>query len=105
VGGVAGIGSRLGRQLLSSDQQWREALHRRLHVRSEARPHVSLDGQLALVIQFVESPDDRSEIDRVMALCGWDRLDQIDRSVLFDPAARSESILGAFSRKLTSMLK
>jgi L-lactate dehydrogenase (cytochrome)/(S)-mandelate dehydrogenase len=47
----------------------------------------------------------RSEIDRVMALCGWDRLDQIDRSVLFDPAARPESILGAFSRKLTSMLK
>ena len=47
----------------------------------------------------------RSEIDRVMALCGWDRLDQIDRSVLFDPAARPESVLGAFGRKLTSMLK
>ena len=47
----------------------------------------------------------RSEIDRVMALCGWDSLDQIDRSALFDPTARSESIFVAFSRKLTSMLK
>jgi isopentenyl diphosphate isomerase/L-lactate dehydrogenase-like FMN-dependent dehydrogenase len=47
----------------------------------------------------------RSEIDRVMALCGWDSLDQIDRSALFDPTAKSESIFGAFSRKLTSMLK
>jgi isopentenyl diphosphate isomerase/L-lactate dehydrogenase-like FMN-dependent dehydrogenase len=47
----------------------------------------------------------RSEIDRIMALCGWDRLDQIDRSVLFDPAAKPESVLSAFSRKLTSMLK
>jgi L-lactate dehydrogenase (cytochrome)/(S)-mandelate dehydrogenase len=47
----------------------------------------------------------RSEIDRVMALCGWDELKAIDRSVLFDPAARSDSIVGAFSRKLTSMLK
>ena len=47
----------------------------------------------------------RSEIDRVMALCGWDSLDQIDRSALFEPSARSESLVGAFSRKLTSMLK
>ncbi len=47
----------------------------------------------------------RSEIDRIMALCGWDRLDQIDRSVLFDPAARSESVFSAVSRKLTGMLK
>ena len=47
----------------------------------------------------------RTEVDRVMALCGWDSLDQIDRSALFEPTARSESIVGAFSRKLTSMLK
>ena len=47
----------------------------------------------------------RSEIDRVMALCGWDRLDQIDRSVLFDPSARPESVFSAVSRKLTAMLK
>ena len=47
----------------------------------------------------------RSEIDRVMALCGWDRLDQIDRSVLFDAAAKTESVLSAISRKMTSMLK
>ncbi|MEO8158581.1 MAG: alpha-hydroxy acid oxidase [Betaproteobacteria bacterium] len=47
----------------------------------------------------------RSEIDRVMALCGWDDLKAIDRSVLFDPEARQESVLGAFSRKLSSMLK
>ena len=47
----------------------------------------------------------RSEIDRVMALCGWDNLGQIDRSSLFDPAGKPESMLGAFSRKLTSMLK
>ena len=47
----------------------------------------------------------RSEIDRVMALCGWDGLDQIDRSVLFGPALKPESVLSAFSRKLTSMLK
>ena len=47
----------------------------------------------------------RSEIDRVMALCGWDNLGQIDRSALFDPASKPESMLGAFSRKLTSMLK
>jgi isopentenyl diphosphate isomerase/L-lactate dehydrogenase-like FMN-dependent dehydrogenase len=47
----------------------------------------------------------RSEIDRIMALCGWDSLDQIDRSAIFEPAAKHESVLGAFSRKLTSMLK
>ncbi|HEX7953097.1 MAG TPA: alpha-hydroxy acid oxidase, partial [Burkholderiales bacterium] len=47
----------------------------------------------------------RSEIDRVMALCGWDELKAIDRSVLFDPAGRSESVMGAFTRRLTSMLK
>jgi isopentenyl diphosphate isomerase/L-lactate dehydrogenase-like FMN-dependent dehydrogenase len=45
----------------------------------------------------------RSEIDRVMALCGWDRLEQIDRSVLFDPAVRPESVLSAVGRKLTAM--
>jgi len=38
-------------------------------------------------------------------LCGWDNLGQIDRSALFDPAGKPESMLGAFSRKLTSMLK
>jgi L-lactate dehydrogenase (cytochrome)/(S)-mandelate dehydrogenase len=32
----------------------------------------------------------RSEIDRVMAMCGWDRLADIDRSALFAPAARGE---------------
>jgi isopentenyl diphosphate isomerase/L-lactate dehydrogenase-like FMN-dependent dehydrogenase len=47
----------------------------------------------------------RTEIDRVMALCGWDDLKQIDRSVIFDASAKSESVLGAFGRKLTSMLK
>jgi len=47
----------------------------------------------------------RSELERVMALCGWDDLDQIDRSVIFDASAKSESVLGAFGRKLTSMLK
>jgi hypothetical protein len=47
----------------------------------------------------------RSEIDRVMALCGWDSLDQIDRSVLFDPAARPESVFSAMGRKLTAMLR
>ncbi len=47
----------------------------------------------------------RSEIERVMALCGWDSLAQIDRTALFDPAAKSESVLSAFSRRFTSMLK
>ena len=47
----------------------------------------------------------RSEIDRIMALCGWDRLDQIDRSVLFDPDGKPESVLSAISRKMTSMLR
>ena len=47
----------------------------------------------------------RSEIDRVMALCGWDSLKQINRSVLFDPAARPESVLSAIRGKMTSMLK
>ena len=46
----------------------------------------------------------RSEIDRVMALCGWDDLDQIDTSVLFDPVGKRGSILSAVSRKLTTML-
>jgi len=41
----------------------------------------------------------------VMALCGWDDVDQVDRSVLFDPSPRSESVMSAFSRKLTAMLK
>jgi len=47
----------------------------------------------------------RSEIDRVMALCGWDSLDQIDRSVLFDASAQPESVFSAMGRKLTAMLK
>ncbi len=47
----------------------------------------------------------RSEIDRVMALCGWDSLSQIDRSALFDPAARPESVLSAFTRRFSSMLR
>lgn len=48
----------------------------------------------------------RSEIDRVMALGGWDDLAAIDRSALFDPDARSpgKSILGAVGRKLGTML-
>ena len=46
----------------------------------------------------------RSEIDRVMALCGWDELKDIDRSVIFDPAARSGSLLSAVGRKLTALL-
>ena len=47
----------------------------------------------------------RSEIDRVMALCGWDSLDQIDRSVLFDGAGKSASILSVVGRKLAAMWK
>jgi isopentenyl diphosphate isomerase/L-lactate dehydrogenase-like FMN-dependent dehydrogenase len=38
----------------------------------------------------------RSEIDRVMAMCGWDRLADVDRSVLFTPlAVRGEAQLKA----------
>ena len=47
----------------------------------------------------------RTEIDRVMSLCGWDSLRAIDRSVIFDAAARQDSVLGAVGRKLTSILK
>ena len=47
----------------------------------------------------------RSEIDRIMALCGWDSLDHIDRSVLFDAAHKSESVLSVVGRKLNAMLK
>ena len=47
----------------------------------------------------------RTEIDRVMALCGWDSLKDIDRSVIFDATAKPESLLGTVSRKLTSILK
>jgi isopentenyl diphosphate isomerase/L-lactate dehydrogenase-like FMN-dependent dehydrogenase len=47
----------------------------------------------------------RNEIDRVMALCGWDSLDQIDRSVLFEPAGKTESVFAVVGRKLTAMLK
>jgi isopentenyl diphosphate isomerase/L-lactate dehydrogenase-like FMN-dependent dehydrogenase len=47
----------------------------------------------------------RSEIDRVMALCGWDSLDRIDRSVLFDGAGKSASILSVVGRKLAAMWK
>jgi isopentenyl diphosphate isomerase/L-lactate dehydrogenase-like FMN-dependent dehydrogenase len=46
----------------------------------------------------------RTEIDRVMALCGWDELKDIDRSVIFDPAARSGSVLSTVGRKLTALL-
>ena len=46
----------------------------------------------------------RTEIDRVMALCGWDELKDIDRSVLFDPAVKSPSVLSAMGRKLTALL-
>jgi L-lactate dehydrogenase (cytochrome)/(S)-mandelate dehydrogenase len=33
----------------------------------------------------------RSEIDRVMAMCGWDRLADVDRSALFRPPVRGEA--------------
>ncbi len=46
----------------------------------------------------------RSEIDRVMALCGWDTLAQVDRSALFDPAGKPASMLSALSRRLGAML-
>jgi hypothetical protein len=32
----------------------------------------------------------RSEIDRVMAMCGWDRLADLDRSALFTPPVRAQ---------------
>jgi L-lactate dehydrogenase (cytochrome)/(S)-mandelate dehydrogenase len=47
----------------------------------------------------------RSEIDRVMALCGWDSLDHIDRSVLFDAAGRPESVLSVVGKKLSAIWK
>jgi len=46
----------------------------------------------------------RSEIERIMALCGWDCLKEIDHSVLFKPGGKSESVLSTFSKKLTAML-
>ncbi len=48
----------------------------------------------------------RTEIDRVMALGGWDDIAALDRSILFDPQARGGpgSILGAVGRKLTALL-
>ena len=46
----------------------------------------------------------RTEIDRVMALCGWDDLGAIDRSVLFEPAAKPGSVFSAMGRKLTALL-
>jgi len=45
----------------------------------------------------------RSEIDRVMALCGCDSLAQVDRSMLFDPAGKPASMLSAFGRRLGSL--
>ena len=35
----------------------------------------------------------RSEIDRVMAMSGWDRLADVDRSALFSPPVRGETQL------------
>lgn len=48
----------------------------------------------------------RTEIDRVMALGGWDEIKDLDRSILFDREARpgSGSVLGAVGRKLTALL-
>ncbi len=46
----------------------------------------------------------RTEIDRVMALGGWDEIKDIDRSFIFDPAARSGSLLSAVGKKLTALL-
>ncbi|HEX4986254.1 MAG TPA: alpha-hydroxy acid oxidase [Burkholderiales bacterium] len=47
----------------------------------------------------------RTELDRVMGLCGWDSLRDIDRSVIFDPSSGSGSVLGAVGRKLAAMMK
>ena len=48
----------------------------------------------------------RTEIDRVMALGGWDDLKALDRSILFDRNARSSagSVLGAVGKKLGALL-
>lgn len=46
----------------------------------------------------------RSEIDRVMALGGWDDMVAIDHSVLFDPSAAGGSLVSKVGRKLTAML-
>jgi isopentenyl diphosphate isomerase/L-lactate dehydrogenase-like FMN-dependent dehydrogenase len=46
----------------------------------------------------------RTEIDRVMALGGWDDVAALDRSVLFDPAAAGGSLVSKVGRKLTAML-
>jgi L-lactate dehydrogenase (cytochrome)/(S)-mandelate dehydrogenase len=46
----------------------------------------------------------RTEINRIMVLCGWEDLKAIDRSVLFDPAAKPGSVLSAVGRKLTALL-
>jgi len=46
----------------------------------------------------------RSEIDRVMALGGWDKLAALDRSVLFDPSATGGSIASRVGTKLTALL-
>jgi L-lactate dehydrogenase (cytochrome)/(S)-mandelate dehydrogenase len=45
----------------------------------------------------------RTEIDRVMALGGWDDLAAIDRSILFDAQARGASRPGTVGRKLAAM--
>ena len=46
----------------------------------------------------------RTEIDRVMALGGWDGLAAIDRSALFEPGAASGSLISKVGKRLTSML-
>ena len=46
----------------------------------------------------------RTEIDRVMALGGWDELKDINRSIIFDPNAKSGSLLSAVGKKLSAML-
>jgi isopentenyl diphosphate isomerase/L-lactate dehydrogenase-like FMN-dependent dehydrogenase len=48
----------------------------------------------------------RTEIDRVMALGGWDEIGQLDRSILFsrDAPSGASAVLGAVGRKLTALL-
>jgi L-lactate dehydrogenase (cytochrome)/(S)-mandelate dehydrogenase len=46
----------------------------------------------------------RTEIDRVMALCGWDDIAAIDRKALFDPAAPAGSLVSKVGQKLTALL-
>jgi isopentenyl diphosphate isomerase/L-lactate dehydrogenase-like FMN-dependent dehydrogenase len=46
----------------------------------------------------------RTEIDRVMALGGWDDVNALDRSVLFDPPGEGGSLISKVGKKLTAIL-